>query len=239
MEPLLYVDNITVCYNQKPIVKDVSFSLERGKTLGIVGESGGGKSTILKAVMGLLGQEGMVTKGSIWYRGKNMTDMSSKERKKLLGKEIGMVFQDCESSLCPIRTIGSQIYESMAAHEKISRKEAFKRASFLMKKIGFEDSKRIWNSYPFELSGGMNQRIGICMAVLLNPSLLLADEPTSALDAGTQAQVIEELQILRQQAEMAMVLVTHNMEAVTSLADEILVLKGGKLEDRKRKDIYE
>lgn len=239
MDPLLCVDNITICYNQKPIVENASFSLEKGKTLGIIGESGAGKSTILKAVIGLLGQEGMITEGNIWYRGKNMTDMSLKERRKLLGKEIGMVFQDCKSFLCPIRTIGSQIYESMAAHEKISKKEAYERASFLMQTIGLEDSKRIWNSYPFELSGGMNQRVGICMAVLLKPSLLLADEPTSSLDAATQAQVIKELQILRKKEEMAMILVTHNIGVVSELANEILVLKAGKLENRKRQDIDE
>ena len=146
--------------------------------------------------MGLLGEEGLVTRGDIWYKGENLTDMSEKKLRKLLGTEIGMVFQDCKAALCPVRTIGAQIYEAVSEHEKISKKEVRKRAGEIMKKIGLDDSERVLNSYPFELSGGMNQRVGICTAMIMHPNLLLADEPTSALDVTVQKQVVEELLLM-------------------------------------------
>ena len=157
MNSLLRVEHVTISYNGKPMVEDVSFEVKQGEILGIVGESGSGKSTIIKAIMGLLGEEGLVTRGDIWYKGENLTDMSEKKLRKLLGTEIGMVFQDCKAALCPVRTIGAQIYEAVSEHEKISKKEARKRAGEIMKKIGLDDSDRVLDSYPFELSGGMNQ----------------------------------------------------------------------------------
>ena len=122
MEPLLQVEHLTICYNGKTIVQDVSFTVGAGEILGIVGESGSGKSTIIKAAMGLLGTGGMVTRGDIFYRGENVVDMSVKERRRFLGPEMGMVFQDCKSALGPIRTVGKQIYESLSEHEKVTKK---------------------------------------------------------------------------------------------------------------------
>ena len=231
MEPLLQVEHLTICYNGKTIVQDVSFTVGAGEILGIVGESGSGKSTIIKAAMGLLGTGGMVTRGDIFYRGENVVDMSVKERRRFLGPEMGMVFQDCKSALCPIRTVGKQIYESLSEHEKVTKKEARERAETMMKKIGLHDVERIWNSYPFELSGGMNQRVGICMAMMMKPSLLLADEPTSALDVTVQKQVVEEMQLMRREYGTAMILVTHNIGVVEAMADQVLVLKDGKAMD--------
>ncbi len=231
MEPLLMAEHVTICYHGKPVVQDVSFRLEPGEILGVVGESGSGKSTIIKAIMGLLGGGGMVTRGDIWYKGQNMVDMSEKERRRFLGPEIGLIFQDCKAALCPIRTIGAQIYESLSEHEKITKKEAFERAGELMKKIGLEDYLRVLNSYPFELSGGMNQRVGICTAMMMKPSLLLADEPTSALDVTVQKQVVEEMKLMRKDYGTAMLLVTHNIGVVAALADQVLVLKNGKMMD--------
>lgn len=231
MEPLLQAEHLTICYNGKPIVQDVSFTVGTGEILGIVGESGSGKSTIIKAAMGLLGTGGMVTRGDISYRGENVVDMSVKERRRFLGPEMGMVFQDCKSALCPIRTVGKQIYESLSEHEKITKKEARERAEIMMKKIGLHDVERIWNSYPFELSGGMNQRVGICMAMMMKPSLLLADEPTSALDVTVQKQVVQEMQLMRREYGTAMILVTHNIGVVEAMADQVLVLKDGKAMD--------
>ena len=118
MSSLLRVEHVTISYNGKPVVQDVSFELKQGEILGIVGESGSGKSTIIKAIMG---EEGLVTRGDIWYKGENLTDMSEKKLRKLLGTEIGMVFQDCKAALCPVRTIGAQIYEAVSEHEKISK----------------------------------------------------------------------------------------------------------------------
>ena len=227
MNSLLRVEHVTISYNGKPMVEDVSFEVKQGEILGIVGESGSGKSTIIKAIMGLLGEEGLVTRGDIWYKGENLTDMSEKKLRKLLGTEIGMVFQDCKAALCPVRTIGAQIYEAVSEHEKIS-KEARKRAGEIMKKIGLDDSDRVLDSYPFELSGGMNQRVGICTAMILHPNLLLADEPTSALDVTVQKQVAEELLFMRKTYNTAMILVTHNIGVVRMMADRILVLQNGQ-----------
>ena len=217
MNSLLRVEHVTISYNGKPVVQDVSFELKQGEILGIVGESGSGKSTIIKAIMGLLGEEGQ-----------NLTDMSEKKLRKLLGTEIGMVFQDCKAALCPVRTIGAQIYEAVSEHEKISKKEVRKRAGEIMKKIGLDDSDRVLDSYPFELSGGMNQRVGICTAMILHPNLLLADEPTSALDVTVQKQVAEELLFMRKTYNTAMILVTHNIGVVRMMADRILVLQNGQ-----------
>ena len=202
-DPLLKVDHVTISYNGEPTVQDVSFELKQGEILGIVGESGSGKSTIIKAIMGLLGEEGLVTKGDIWYLGESLTDMSEKKLRRYLGTEIGMVFQDCKAALCPVRKIGVQIHEAVSAHEKISKKETRIRAGEIMKKIGMDDYERVLDSYPFELSGGMNQRVGICAAMIMHPNLLLA----------------------------AMILVTHNIGVVRAMADRILVLQNGTVRD--------
>ncbi|MDO5336084.1 MAG: ABC transporter ATP-binding protein [Eubacteriales bacterium] len=231
MEPLLQVEHVTISYNGKPVVQDVSFTLQPEEILGVVGESGSGKSTIIKAIMGLLGEGGMVTRGDIYYKGQNVVDMPEKERRRLLGPEIGMVFQDCKASLCPIRTVGAQIYESLSEHERVTREEAYERAGELMQKIGLTDYRRTLNSYPFELSGGMNQRVGICSAMLMKPSLLLADEPTSALDVTVQKQVVEEMKLMRRDYGTAMILVTHNIGVVGVMADQVLVLQQGRMMD--------
>ena len=228
-DPLLKVDHVTISYNREPTVQDVSFELKQGEILGIVGESGSGKSTIIKAIMGLLGEEGLVTKGDIWYLGESLTDMSEKKLRRYLGIEIGMVFQDCKAALCPVRKIGVQIHEAVSAHEKISKKETRIRAGEIMKKIGMDDYERVLDSYPFELSGGMQQRVGIAAAMLLNPKILMADEPTSALDVTVQKQVVEEMLMVRETFGTSIVLVTHNMGVIRAMADKVLVLHEGEI----------
>ena len=231
MGSLLKLEHVTICYNGEPVVHDVDLELNKGEILGVVGESGSGKSTIIKAIMGLLGNEGMVTEGDIWYKGKNVVDMPEKELRRLLGPEIAMVFQDAGAALCPIRTVGDQICESMREHERISRKECEERAVQMMAKIGLKDGERVLRSYPFELSGGMKQRVGICISMLQNPSLLLADEPTSALDVTVQRQVVEEMLLMRKEYGTAMIVVTHNIGVVEKMADKVLVLKNGKVRE--------
>ena len=228
MAELLRYDHVDISYNGFLAVKDVSFTLEPGEILGIVGESGCGKSTLIKAAMGLLGSTGMVTRGDIWYKGKNLPDLPPKELRKLNGPELGMIFQSAGSSFCPIRTIEAQLYETMTEHEKTSKAEFLDRAMELLGKLGFEDGKRILGSYPFELSGGMQQRVGIAAAMLLNPSVLLADEPTSALDVSVQKQVVEEMLLVRETFGTAILLVAHNIGVIGAMADKVLVMKNGE-----------
>ena len=225
--PLLEVKELTVACQGKTVVRDICFSLKKGEILGIVGESGSGKSTILKAVMGILGEEYTITKGEILYKGNNLLELSRREKRKISGPEIGMIFQDTKASLCPVRRVESQIYEALAEHETVTKKEARNRAELLLKKLGFAEGERVLKSYPFELSGGMSQRVGICMAMLLSPALLLADEPTSALDVTVQKQVVEKLLELRKEEGTAMAVVTHNIGVVRAMADQVLVLKEG------------
>ena len=229
MEPLLTYRSVEVSFNGRAVTHDVSFTLHAGEILGIVGESGSGKSTLLKAAMGLLGNDGLVTKGDIWFKGKDLPDLPEKELRKICGAGIGMIFQDAGASLCPIRTIGEQIYESMSAHMEITRSQAREKALALFEKLQFKDGQRIWNSYPFELSGGMNQRAGIAIAMLMEPPVLLADEPTSALDVAVQKQVIEEMLHLRELFGTAIILVTHDIGVVSTMADTVLVLKDGRI----------
>ncbi len=226
---LLRYEHVDISYNGHLTVKDVSFTLEKGEILGIVGESGCGKSTLIKAAMGLLGNSGMVTRGDIWYKEKNLPDLTMKEIRKINGPEIGMIFQSSGSSFCPIRTVGTQLYEIMAEHQKISKKDFVIHALELLQKLGFEDGQRILNSYPFELSGGMQQRVGIAAAMLLNPSILMADEPTSALDVSVQKQVVEEMLLLRETFGTSIMLVAHNIGVIGAMADKVLVLKDGEI----------
>ena len=229
MGEILRYEHVDISYNGVKVIKDVSFTVDEGEILGIVGESGSGKSTIIKAAMGLLGETGLVTRGDIWYKGKNLPDLSTAELRKLNGPELGMIFQYAGSSFCPIRTVGAQLYESMTEHESLS-KEAFRvRATELLEKIGFENAQRILDSYPFELSGGMQQRVGIAAAMLLNPSVLLADEPTSALDVSVQKQVVEEMLLVRKTFGTSIVLVTHNIGVIGAMADKVLVMKNGEM----------
>ena len=221
-DTLLNYDSVEISFNGTPVVHNISFSLRPGEILGLVGESGSGKSTLIKAAMGLLGDNGLVTRGDITYKGKNLVDMSEHELKSIRGAEIGMIFQDAGASLCSIRTIGSQIYESMKAHGKITRADAKMRAMELLSKLNFKEPERVWDSYPFELSGGMNQRVGIAISMLMNPPVLLADEPTSALDVAVQRQVVQEMLHVRELFGTAIIIVTHGNKMEYGPAKEVL-----------------
>ena len=228
MEELLRYDHVDISYNGILAVQDVSFTLRPGEILGIVGESGCGKSTLLKAAMGLLGSSGMVTRGDIWYKGRNLPDLPARALRKLNGPELGMIFQSAGSSFCPIRTVGAQLYEVMTQHGSVAKKEFESCALELLEKLGFEDGRRILCSYPFELSGGMQQRVGIVAAMLLRPGVLFADEPTAALDVSVQKQVLEELLLLRKTYGTAIVLVAHNIGVIGAMADRVLVMQDGR-----------
>lgn len=233
---LLEVKNIDICYDDTLAVQNVSFSMKEGEILGIVGESGSGKSTLIKAAMGLLGEEAQITQGEILYKGKNILEASARELRRMHGPQMGMIFQNTGTSLCPIRTIEEQLYESVRQHEKIDKKEIRERALDLFKKMRFQDGMRVLKSYPFELSGGMNQRVGIMMAMILNPRLLFADEPTSALDVTVQAQVVKEMMQMRETYGTGIAIVTHNIGVVERMADFIAVMHKGRLVEYGRKE---
>ncbi len=240
MAELLRYDHVDIRYGQSLVVEDADFNLASGQILGIVGESGSGKSTLLKACMGLLGKEGQLCRGKILYDGKDLEKCSEREMQKIRGAELGMIFQTAGSSFCPIRTLRVQMYEAVRAHKKISKAEFTDEALELLNKFGFDQPRRILDAYPFELSGGMQQRVGIVAAMLLHPRVLLADEPTSALDVSVQKQVVEQFLMLRQEFGTSIVLVSHNMGVVRAMADEILVLYQGKVLDYgKKEDILE
>ena len=228
MEALLQYNHVDISYLGQPVIRDVSFSLHSGEILGIVGESGSGKSTLIKAAMGLLGCEGQVTRGDIWFKGKNLPELPPKELRKLCGPELGYIFQSSGSAFCPIRTVGAQLFETMRAHGKITKADFEVQALELLAKLGFDNGKRILESYPFELSGGMQQRVGIAAAMLLNPSVLFADEPTSALDVTIQKQVVEEMLMVRETFGTAIVLVSHNLGVIGAMTDRVLVLENGR-----------
>lgn len=240
MKTLLRYDRVDVSYNGAPVVHDVSFSLREGEILGVVGESGSGKSTLLKAAMGLLGSGGVVTRGDIWYKEKNLPDLSEEELRRLSGAEIAMVFQQAGASFCPVRSVGAQLFEAVSAHEDIPEADFREKAASLLQKLRFEDASRILESYPFELSGGMMQRVGIAAAMLLNPAVLLADEPTSALDVSVQKQAVEEMLLIRELYHTSIVIVTHNIGVVRAMADRVVVMREGRIvESGGTRDVLE
>ena len=233
MSNILEYRNVDIHYGKKQVIENVSLAMKPGEILGIVGESGSGKSTLIRAAMGLLGEGGTVTQGQILYQGTNttidMTQIHGEEMRRLRGAEIAMIFQNAGASLCPIRTIEEQLYEAVLEHESISKGEIRDRALELFEQLRFTNGEQILKSYPFEFSGGMNQRVGIVLAMVLRPRLLLADEPTSALDVTVQLQVLREMKKLRDMYGTSIVLVTHNIGVVNYLTDHVAVMHQGKL----------
>ena len=228
MDERLRFDHVSICYGRMRAVSDVSFTLHEGEILGIVGESGSGKSTLIKAVTGLLGPGGRVDKGKIIYDGSNLVAMHEKQLRQIRGNKISMIFQNAGASFCPVRKIGSQLFEAVRAHEKMAYTSFEVKAQDLLQMLGFNDPARILESYPFELSGGMQQRAGIAAAMLFSPDILLADEPTSALDAHVQKQVVQELLNIRRRFGTSIIMVTHNISVVEAMADSVLVMKDGR-----------
>lgn len=233
IEKNLIVDRLTVTYGEKLAVDGVSFSLSPGKIYVIVGESGSGKSTLLRTIGGLLTKEGKIVSGDIWMGEQNLIQLSEKEWCEVHGNKMGYIFQNPEQSLSPLAKIGKQFVECQNMHAKTagkkSKKEILEDAEELLKELRFENPQRVLKSYPFELSGGMCQRVAIALAIMNQPSLLLADEPTSALDVASQDMTIETLFALRKKTDLSILLVTHNMEVARRLADEIGVMYQGRI----------
>lgn len=229
MREMLKYHQVEVNYQGKAVLHHVSVTLHAGEILGVVGQSGCGKSTLLRAAMGLLGPGGRVSRGQICLEGENLLERTPREMERLRGAKLGLLMQNPQGVFCPVRTLGSQMAETLRAHQAISKAQAREKSLELMDKLGLPDGARIWNSYPFQLSGGMLQRVAMALAMLLEPAVLLADEPTSALDCVAQNQVLRQLSQLREMYHTAMVVVSHDMGVVSTLADTVLVLHQGAL----------
>lgn len=225
---ILNLKNLSVSYGDINILKDIDLSLKKGEILGIVGESGSGKSTLIKSIMGILDENASID-GEINFEGKDLASLSLKDYRKIKGKEISMIFQNPTEYFNPTRKISKQFIETIRSHNDISKQEIQKKSINTFKFLGLQDGKKIWNSYPFELSGGMNQRVAIALSIMLEPKILLADEPTSALDVTTQAQIVTELLHMREKFGTTMVVVTHSLGVAAYLADRLVVMKDGKI----------
>ena len=237
---MLDVQDITVAYssNAEPTIEGFHLEMKPGEICSIVGESGSGKTTVIRSILGLLPSGGKVTKGDILFEGESLLQYSKKQWRELRGTQISMIFQDSGAMINPIRKIGSQYVEYIRAHKNISKKDAFDMAVEMLEKMRLPDGKRIMESYPFELSGGMCQRVGIAMAMTFQPKLLLADEPTSALDVTTQAQIVRQMMELRDDFGTGIIVVTHNIGVAAYMADKLLVMRQGKVVDSgQREDI--
>jgi peptide/nickel transport system ATP-binding protein len=222
-------------------VSNVSFHVERGEVLGIVGESGCGKSVTAESVMRLLNENGGVYyEGEINYNGKNLLKISKGEMRDIRGNEISMIFQDPMSSLNPVYTIGNQIVEGLMTHQNLSKKAAYEKAIEMLELTGIPSPEKRVNQYPHELSGGMRQRAMIALALACKPMLLIADEPTTALDVTTQAQILELLQSLREEFDMATIMITHDLGVVAEICSRVIVMYLGQvIEEADVNELFE
>jgi peptide/nickel transport system ATP-binding protein len=211
------------------IVNKVSFSLQKGETLGIVGESGCGKSLTSLAIMDLLPPSVLYRGGKIKLKGKDLTKLPRKERRKIRGKDIAMIFQEPMTSLNPVYTIGYQIVELILNHKNVSKKEAYEQALKMLQLVGIPRAEEVIHEYPHQLSGGMRQRVMIAMALSCHPEILIADEPTTALDVTIQAQILELMKSLQQQLGMSIILITHDLGIVAEMCDRVVVMYAGEI----------
>jgi oligopeptide/dipeptide ABC transporter ATP-binding protein len=211
-------------------VDGVSFSVDRGETLGIVGESGCGKSVMSMSVLKLIDQQaGKITEGKVIFDGKDLMPLSGRDMAKIRGNEISMIFQEPMTSLNPVFTIGHQINESVITHQNLDKSAAALKSIELLNLVRIPDAERIMKVYPHQLSGGMRQRAMIAMSLACNPKLLIADEPTTALDVTIQAQVLELIRDIKKNLDMALILITHDLGVIAEMADNILVMYAGKV----------
>lgn len=243
MSHLLEVTDLTTVftgdYGKNISVDHVSFHIDPGEVVCIVGESGCGKSVTSLSIMGLLGKGGAVIDGSVLFDDINLLAMTEKEFDQIRGNQISMIFQDPLTSLNPVFTVGSQITESIRVHLHLPKNEARKRAVGLLEKVGMPDPQGVMKKYPHTLSGGMRQRAMIAMALCCNPRLLIADEPTTALDVTIQAQIMALLKKLQEETGMSMILITHDIGLVANMADRVLVMYAGQIiEQAKASELF-
>ena len=236
---LLKVTDLEISYGSKVTVTGANIELKKGEILSIVGESGSGKTTVIRAIMGCLPGNGRVSGGKIVFDGKSLLDNTPEEWRQMCGTEISMIFQDSGNMINPIRRIGEQFIDYILTHApQTSRQTACKLAIKMLNDVRLPNPDNVMRSYPFELSGGMRQRVGIAMAMTFSPKLLLADEPTSALDVTTQAQIIRQIVDVRNEYNAAVIIVTHNLGVASYMANKIIVMQNGKIvESGRREDV--
>ncbi len=236
-EKILEVKNLCTAFfteeGEVRAVDDVSFNVYKGKTLGIVGESGCGKSVTSLSIMRLIpNPPGRITSGQILYQGKDLTKLPLSEMRAIRGNEISMIFQEPMTSLNPVFTIGNQICEAITLHQDLSRSATRDKAIEMLKLVGIPSPEKRIDDYPHQLSGGMRQRVMIAMALSCNPHILIADEPTTALDVTIQAQILDLLRDLQQKVGLALILITHDLGVVAEVADEVVVMYAGRVAEQ-------
>ena len=244
MNDVLKIDNLKTYFNTEDgvvkAVDDLSLSIKPGHTLGVVGESGSGKSVTSLTIMNLLAASAEVYDGSISFLGKDLINISTKEMRKLRGSDISMIFQEPMSSLNPVHRVGNQVAEAILQHEQISKEDAMRRVIELFEEVGIPDPDQRISYYPHQMSGGQKQRVMIAMALACNPKLLIADEPTTALDVTIQKQILDLMRELRDNRQMAILFITHDLGVIAEIADEVLVMYRGKVvEQGPVVEIYE
>jgi oligopeptide/dipeptide ABC transporter ATP-binding protein len=233
MSHLLEVQNLQTHFPTRAglvkAVNDVSFYIDAGELLGLVGESGCGKSITALSIMRLIAPPGKIAAGSIKFKDEELTTASVERLREIRGNDIAMIFQDPMTSLNPVYTVGEQIAEALRLHRKLNKKQAWEASIAAMKEVAIPDPARRVNDYPHQLSGGMRQRVMIAMALACDPELLIADEPTTALDVTIQAQILELLDNLRKTRKLAVLLITHDLGVVAEVADRVAVMYTGKI----------
>ncbi len=235
-ENILSVQNLHTSFHtdkgEVKAVNGVTFNLEKGKILGIVGESGSGKSVTAYSIMRILEKNGRITEGKILYKGQDIAEFSEKQMREFRGKCCSIIFQDPMTSLNPVFTVGNQLREAIELHTDRKGKEAEARAIEMPTLVGVNEPEKRVKQYPYELSGGMRQRVMIAMALACEPDILIADEPTTALDVTIQAQILELMQSLQKKLGMAIIMVTHDLGVIADMCDEIIVMYGGRVCER-------
>ena len=234
IKKLLEVEDLKVSFftpvGEVKAVDGISYNLDYGEVMGIVGESGSGKSVEAFALMGILDEPGRITGGSVKYEGRNILELSKRELEQIRGNRISMIFQNPMESLNPVYTIGNQMVGVLRKHNgKISFNEAKQKAQEMLKLVGITNPQQRLKQYPFELSGGMCQRVMIAMGLICEPKLLIADEPTTALDVTIQAQILELMKGIQERTQMAVIFITHNLAVIAEICDKVLVMYGGHI----------
>lgn len=219
-------------------VNGIDYSVDRGKTLGIVGESGSGKSVAALSILNLLDANGYINKGSIKFKGKELTKLNNNDMREIRGKEIAFIFQQSMTSLNPVLTIKKQICETLISHENYDRKETLEKACNILESVNITNVKSILKKYPYQLSAGMRQRVIIAIALACNPELLIADEPTTALDVTIQAQILNMMTNLKEKNETSIIFISHDLGVINYIADDIAVMYCGEIIEACDKKVF-